>query len=52
MQLMPGLPGDSREKFLAGVDRVIALRPDMVRLYPTVVIEGTRVGSLVPQRGL
>jgi histone acetyltransferase (RNA polymerase elongator complex component) len=43
IQLMPGLPGDSKEKFLAGVDRVTALRPDMVRLYPTVVIEGTEL---------
>lgn len=43
IQLMPGLPGDSKQKFLAGVDRVIALRPDMVRLYPTVVIRGTEL---------
>lgn len=43
VQLMPGLPGDSREKFLATVDRVIELRPDMVRLYPTVVIQGTEL---------
>ncbi|MBN2033495.1 MAG: radical SAM protein [Deltaproteobacteria bacterium] len=41
IQLMPGLPGDSEEKFLATVDRVTALLPDMVRLYPTVVIKGT-----------
>jgi histone acetyltransferase (RNA polymerase elongator complex component) len=43
IQLMPGLPGDSKEKFLATVDRIIALRPDMVRLYPTVVIRGTEL---------
>jgi len=43
IQLMPGLPGDTKEKFLAGVDRVIALGPDMVRLYPTVVIQGTEL---------
>jgi histone acetyltransferase (RNA polymerase elongator complex component) len=41
IQLMPGLPGDSEEKFLATVDRVIELKPDVVRLYPTVVIRGT-----------
>jgi histone acetyltransferase (RNA polymerase elongator complex component) len=41
IQLMPGLPGDSAKKFLATVDRVVDLHPDMVRLYPTVVIDGT-----------
>ena len=46
IQLMPGLPGDSKEGFLAALDRVIALGPDMVRLYPTVVIRGTELDRL------
>lgn len=46
IQLMPGLPGDSREKFYATVLRVIGLRPDMVRLYPALVIRGTGLASL------
>jgi hypothetical protein len=41
MQLMPGLPGDSMEKFRSTITQVIALRPDMVRLYPALTIEGT-----------
>lgn len=41
IQLMPGLPGDSKEKTLLTVRRVIKLRPDFVRVYPTVVIAGT-----------
>ncbi len=41
IQLMPGLPGDSAEKWRATVCQIIDLRPDMVRLYPTVVIGGT-----------
>jgi histone acetyltransferase (RNA polymerase elongator complex component) len=41
IQLMPGLPGDSPRRFLATVDRVVELYPAMVRLYPTLVIEGT-----------
>jgi len=43
VQLMVGLPGDSPRGFMATVEKVIGLRPSMVRLYPTVVIEGTRL---------
>lgn len=44
-QLMPGLPGDSEERFLDTVRRVAALRPAVVRLYPTVVIRGTALAA-------
>ncbi len=45
-QLMVGLPGDSPSGFMDSVEEVIALRPAMVRLYPTVVIEGTALAGL------
>jgi histone acetyltransferase (RNA polymerase elongator complex component) len=45
IQLMPGLPGDSEEKFMKTVEEVIKLRPHMVRLYPTVVIRGTELAK-------
>jgi len=32
IQLMPGLPGDSAERFSATVQKVIRMKPDMVRL--------------------
>jgi len=41
IQLMPGLPGDSEKKFRATISKVIDLCPDMVRLYPALVIRGT-----------
>jgi histone acetyltransferase (RNA polymerase elongator complex component) len=46
MQLMPGLPGDTPEKALASLDRILALGPDFLRIYPTLVIAGTRLASL------
>ena len=46
IQLMPGLPGDSEETFLATIDKVIDLDPDMARLYPALVIEGTGLARM------
>lgn len=46
MQLMPGLPGDTAEKALASMDRVLALRPDFLRVYPALVIAGTGLAAL------
>jgi histone acetyltransferase (RNA polymerase elongator complex component) len=45
VQLMPGLPGDSREVFMGTIDKVISLKPDMARLYPTLVISGTKLAQ-------
>ncbi len=39
IQLMPGLPGESRASFFRTVRQTIALRPSFVRIYPTVVVE-------------
>ncbi len=45
-QLMPGLPGDSAGGFQDTVDKAIALKPDLVRLYPALVIKGTPLEEL------
>lgn len=45
IQLMPGLPGDSREGFFKTINDVIGLQPDMARLYPAIVIEGTELAD-------
>lgn len=46
VQLMPGLPGDSREKSLRGALAIARWRPDMVRIYPTLVLRGTRLHQM------
>lgn len=45
IQLLPGLPGDTEEKLLWTVDEVIKLGPDMVRIYPALVIRGTELAK-------
>lgn len=46
IQLMPGLPEETPESFWHTVERTILLAPDFVRLYPTVVIRGTRLEQM------
>ena len=45
-QLMIGLPGENRKSFQKSVDKIILLEPDMVRIYPTVIFEGTELAHL------
>jgi len=46
VQMMTGLYGDSDEGALETAERLIALSPDTVRIYPTIVLEGTRLCEL------
>ena len=41
IQIMVGLPGDDREKLMSTAQRVTELKPDVVRIYPTVVLAGS-----------
>ncbi|MCF7912350.1 MAG: radical SAM protein [Candidatus Cloacimonetes bacterium] len=45
IQLMPGLPSDTFSSFSATIDQAIELQPQGIRLYPTVVLEGTRLAD-------
>jgi len=44
-QLMIGLPGDTCDRFLQTLDRVIELKPDFVRIHPTLVLKGAPLES-------
>lgn len=46
LQMMAGLYGDRKESLYETAEKIIALKPDTVRIYPTVVIEGTYLDEL------
>jgi histone acetyltransferase (RNA polymerase elongator complex component) len=40
LQLMIGLPGDTCDRFLQTLDQIIELKPDFLRIHPTLVLKG------------
>lgn len=46
IQLMQGLPGADEAEAIASAKRAIELKPDFVRIYPTVVLEGTALAEM------
>lgn len=46
LQMMTGLFGDTDEKALQTCEDIISLKPDTVRIYPTITLEGTHLGEL------
>ncbi|MDK9717590.1 MAG: radical SAM protein, partial [Trichlorobacter sp.] len=44
-QLLPGLPGDTREKALDSVKGVMAAGAQFIRIYPAVVLSGTALAD-------
>ena len=46
IHLMIGLPGDTLDHFLETLDRLIELKPDFVRIHPTLVLKGAPIEDL------
>lgn len=46
LQFMVGLPGDDKEKDLFTTAEAIRLQPQMVRIYPTLVLKGTALEQM------
>lgn len=46
LQIMPGLPGDTPAGAVKTAETVGDLRPDGVRVYPVVVVEGTELADM------
>ncbi|MEG1345552.1 MAG: radical SAM protein [Acidaminococcaceae bacterium] len=49
LQLMVGMPGQSFDSVKATVDEVLLLQPDVVRIYPLIVVAGTPLATLYQQ---
>ncbi|WCK53010.1 radical SAM protein [Aneurinibacillus sp. Ricciae_BoGa-3] len=43
LQVLPGLPGDTLEKSMQTIRKIVSLSPDFVRIYPALVISGTEL---------
>jgi histone acetyltransferase (RNA polymerase elongator complex component) len=46
LQMMTGLPGDDDDGAVDTARQLIALQPDAVRIYPTVIVRGTELERL------
>jgi len=46
LHLMIGLPGDTCDLFLQTLDQVIDLKPDFLRIHPTLVLKGSPLEML------
>lgn len=46
LQMMTGLYGSTPADDLSTVERIVEIHPDTVRMYPVVVLRGTRLGQL------
>ncbi len=46
IQLMPGLPGDNEARILFSGEKALALAPDDMRIYPTIVLKDTELEKM------
>lgn len=51
LQMMTGLPKDTPERSLETADKIIELGADIVRIYPTLVIKGTKLEKMYKSGG-
>ena len=51
LQIMTGLLGDNEERSLKTCEDIISMKPDTVRIYPTITLEGTHLGELYKSNG-
>lgn len=47
IQLLPGMPGSTPQRFSEDVEEALAFSPSCLRFYPCLVVDGTAVGGTV-----
>ncbi len=47
---MPNLPAQTPLDFLNDIQKTIELKPDFVRLYPCLVVEGTKLATMYKEK--
>ncbi len=50
LQIMTGLYGDNDDSTIKTAEKIIALKPDTVRIYPTIVLKDTDLAALYADR--
>jgi len=45
VQLMPGLPGFNKKSLINTIQSTLQIKPDFVRIYPTIVLKGTELAA-------
>jgi histone acetyltransferase (RNA polymerase elongator complex component) len=45
LQMMVGLPGDNEARSLISAEKIAALRPEFVRIYPTIVMKNSQLAK-------
>lgn len=50
LQMMIGLPGDDGIASCISADKIITLKPDFIRIYPTLVIKDTELENLYKKK--
>ena len=51
IQLMPGLPGDTAKSIFYSLFETVKLHPDIVRIYPTIVLTDTKMAAMYKTGG-
>lgn len=46
IQIMPGLPGFSEQSLETTMKQIIAIKPDFIRVYPTIILKSTKLEQL------
>ena len=50
LQMMVGLPEDSYDRSVYTAEKIAAMKPDFVRIYPTLILKGTGLETMTSEK--